>query len=58
MRSMITMALAFMPAVLAALIARNRGAHPSQDIQPPKSLSSLPQVEMVDIRALLKRWED
>jgi hypothetical protein len=62
MNAIIHKTLALLPGVSATPRAQpsdtNKGGQSVRAVQPPKVLANLPQVDMVDIRALFRKWED
>lgn len=67
MSSIITMTIAMVPSMFTNLTGRMNVNHPlgkpargpqSKPVLPPEVLSNLPEVDMVDIRAMFKKWED
>lgn len=61
MNSIITTTISMLPSMFTLLIVRakrdSKASKPAYAM-PPKVLSNLPQVDMVDIRAMLRKWED
>jgi hypothetical protein len=53
-----TLALLGIAAVLVARIGRKHDDTPARSAQPPQVFSNLPQVDRVDIRAMLAKWDD
>jgi hypothetical protein len=67
MSPILTMTISMVPSLLSILMARmgldNQDRKPVLSSRPPPALppevlSNLPQVDMVDIRAMFKKWED
>lgn len=57
------MAIAMAPSMFTNLVARMNRKHQIGKIStrsnlPPEVMSNMPQVDRVDIRAMLKKWED
>ncbi len=61
MASIITTTISMVPNVFSLLMARKGRAKPAgkpPGLTPPRVLANLPEVEKVDIRALLKKWDE
>lgn len=67
MNSIIPMAIAMVPSMFTNLMVRmhrdKQAGKPveaprTKPVPPPEVLSNLPQVDMVDIRAMFRKWED
>lgn len=58
MSSKITTAINRVPSILALLHSERRAPPRAEDVQPPRPLTNLPPVDMVDIRAVIRKWDE
>lgn len=68
MNSILNATAAFLPSLFGFALGRvksaardkkpDRVSRPAMPTCPPRVLSNLPEIDRVDIRAMLKRWED